>query len=89
MIDTVCTLFELRESDRVEGQGASALGLIVFAENCRFVANQCAISYSEFYMLDLPIFMRALQALERRGQAKVFTGNTKENVGVKFFAKNL
>jgi hypothetical protein len=40
-------------------------------------------------MLDLPIFMRALTALEKRGQAKVFTGSTKDNVGVKFFQKTI
>jgi len=41
----------------------------------------------EFYQLDLSIFMNALAILEKRGVAKVFSGASKDLVGVKFFAK--
>jgi ESCRT-II complex subunit VPS25 len=41
----------------------------------------------EFYKLDIRILMKALQCLERRGLAKVFSGNQKENLGVKFFSQ--
>jgi hypothetical protein len=47
------------------------------------------MNHTEFYMLDIGVFMRALQILQKKGLASIFTGTSKENVGVKFFAKTM
>ena len=40
----------------------------------------------EFHGIDINVLLKALQALERRGKAQVFTAEDPSEVGVKFFA---
>jgi len=79
MVNTICTLYELREGDKVEGEGAPG--------RLHLARPQPNEIIPEFYQLDPIIFLNALAVLEKRGLAKVFSGTTKDSVGVKFFEK--
>lgn len=74
MTGTVCTLYELRESDAVSKEG-----------NHFFKSRFWHLV--EFFELDLRIFNKALAALEQQQKAKVFSSNG--NVGVKFLWRKL
>ena len=40
----------------------------------------------EFHGIDINVLLKALQALEKRGKAQVFTAEDPAEVGVKFFS---
>jgi hypothetical protein len=44
------------------------------------------MALSEFYELETRVLMKSLTALEKQGKAQIFTGNTNDNLGVKFFS---
>lgn len=48
--------------------------------------EQDTVEDQEFYMLDLTVFMAALDALQKRGLCKVFEGSTEDSTSVKFFS---
>lgn len=48
--------------------------------------EQDTVQEQEFYMLDLTVFMAALDTLQKRGLCKVFEGSTEDSTSVKFFS---
>jgi hypothetical protein len=65
MVGTVCTLYELRESDSVATEGMAL-------HNRRWE--------TEFFELDIRVFNKALGILEQNQKAKVFASNNNVGV---------
>ena len=80
MNQTVCTVYELIHGEQSEGSG----GPLSFPSSIMHSHLPFLLLILELHGMDETLLLKALRCLEAQGKAQVFTGASKDDLGVKF-----